>query len=42
MTKVYFMYYLGLAFGVILTLIFQRIFRKFVLWKQKRKRFGDI
>lgn len=42
MTKVYFAYYIGFVFGVILTLIFSRIFRKFVLWKQKRNRFGDI
>ena len=31
MTKVYFAYYIGLVFGVILTLIFSRIFRKFVV-----------
>ena len=42
MTKVYFAYYIGLVFGVLLTLIFSRIFLKFVLWKQKRNRFGDI
>lgn len=42
MTKVYFAYYIGLVFGVLLTLIFSRIFRKFVLCKQKRNRFGDI
>ena len=42
MSNIYFAYYLGLVFGVILTLIFSRIFRKFVLWKQKQKRFGEI
>ena len=42
MTKVYFAYYLGLVFGVLLTLIFSRIFCKFVLWKEKRNIFGDI
>ena len=31
MTKVYFAYYIGFVFGVILTLIFQRFFRTFVL-----------
>ena len=31
MSKVYFAYYLGLVFGVILTLIFQKIFRIIVV-----------
>ena len=31
MTKVYFAYYLGFVFGVLLTLIFSNIFHKFVL-----------
>ena len=31
MTKVYFAYYLGFVFGVILTLIFQKFFHIFVL-----------
>ena len=34
MSKVYFAYYIGLVFGVLLTLIFSRIFRKF---KQNKK-----
>ena len=42
MSNIYFAYYIGFVFGVILTLIFSRIFRKFVLWKQKRNRFEDI
>ena len=42
MSKIYFAYYLGFVFGALLVLIFSRIFHKFVLWKQKRKRFGDI
>ena len=42
MSKVYFAYYIGFVFGVILTLIFSIIFHKFVIWKQKRKKSGKI